>query len=71
MPEYTDHMKLKLLNRVRALENTVASTDVLPNIRIVFVSGSGTRSAEYCFEGGRLVAVTDQRPSNKAGNSFR
>ena len=58
-------MKLKLLNRIRALEITIASTYVLLNIRIVFVSGSRTRSAEYCFEAGRLVAVTDQRPSNK------
>jgi len=35
-PEYTAHMNLKLLNRIRALENAGASTYVLPNIRIVF-----------------------------------
>jgi hypothetical protein len=39
-------MKLKLLNRIRALENTIASTYVLPNIRIVFVDGSGNPSPD-------------------------
>ena len=58
-------MKLKLLNRIRALETTIASTYVLPNIRIVFVSGSGNRSAEYCLEGGRLIAVSDRQTSQK------
>lgn len=58
-------MKLKLLNRIRALETIIASTYVLPNVRIVFVSGSGNRSAEYCLEGGRLIAVGDRQTSQK------
>jgi len=58
-------MKPKLLNRIRALETTIASTYVLPNVRIVFVSGSGNRSAEYCLEDGRLVAVSDHETSQR------
>ena len=58
-------MRLKLLNRIRALETTIASTYVLSNVRIVFVDGSGNRSCEYCLEGGRLVAVSDHQTSQK------
>ena len=64
-------MKPKLLNRIRALETNIASTYVLPNVRIVFVSASGNRSCDYCLEGGRLVAVSDRQTKPEIASDNR
>jgi len=58
-------MRLKLLNRIRALETSSTNKYVPADIRIVFVSASGSRSCEYRLQRGRLIAFSSA--SNESG----